>query len=446
MKQVAINKFFKRQLDVGDKNGERPKITSYNPNQGDEIRRAYLIKGPCQPVTLEFWPCTTNRPAVAPAVEEYKNNKSDASGLRTSLYSDSFSVNIAVAARLCGCSYRGYANHRPPPKGRVQQHDVYNILVDESSDVSKKQMAIVLRYVDKRGIVNERFVGVVYVLDTSSLTLKATIDIVFSNNNLSIVHVRGQCYDGVSNMSGAFNGLKSLILNENISAYYIHCFAHQLQLGVMTVTKKHDDVEEFFEKLAMVVTIICGSCKRKYMTREMQKERVTTEIEIVAFPKYIKEDVSTLSNRKQAKDTLSKHLPKEDQDILEATSLVKGTKEALLVFIKEEFPQIWKSVCVFFMKKHSIEIVDMSEDYVTPRKHMTNKTNQRHFEVVIFNTILNMQIQKFGDRFSEVGRKLIENMVALSPFDSFSSFCKAKLFKLSEIYKNDFDNFRKGAT
>ncbi|XP_023758054.1 uncharacterized protein LOC111906535 [Lactuca sativa] len=111
-------------------------------------------------------------------------------------------------------------------------------------------------------------------------TLKAAIDTVFSNNNLSMVHVRGQGYDGASDMSGAFNGLKSLIINENSFVHYIHCFAHQLQLVIVVVAKKHDDVEEFFEQLALVVTVVCRSCKRKDMIREMQKERVAAEIDI----------------------------------------------------------------------------------------------------------------------------------------------------------------------
>ncbi|XP_023730174.1 uncharacterized protein LOC111877903 [Lactuca sativa] len=136
---------------------------------------------------------------------------------------------------------------------------------------------------------------------------------------------------------------------------------------------------------------------------------------------------------------LVKASSKKDQNILEAALLVKGTKKALLVFRKDGFPQIWKKICAF-CEKHSIEIVDMSGYYVTPRKRKTNKTNQHHFEVVIFNTILDMQIQKFGDRFSEVGTELMENMAALSPCDSFSSFDKTKLLKLSEIYKNDFDD------
>ena len=54
-----------------------------------------------------------------------------------------------------------------------------------------------------------------------------------------------------------------------------------------------------------------------------------------------------------------------------------------------------------------------------------------------------MQIQEFGDRFSEVGTELMENMAALSPCDSFSSFDKTKLLKLSEIYKKDFGDLER---
>ncbi|KAL7609997.1 hypothetical protein Lser_V15G10248 [Lactuca serriola] len=100
--------------------------------------------------------------------------------------------------------------------------DVFAILVDESRDVSKKeQMDIVLRYVDGLEIIKERFIGVVRVLHTLSLTLKTVIDTIFSNNNFSMAQVRGQGHNGASNMSGVFNGLKSLILNENSFAHYM---------------------------------------------------------------------------------------------------------------------------------------------------------------------------------------------------------------------------------
>ncbi|KAK1560300.1 hypothetical protein Q3G72_024869 [Acer saccharum] len=61
-------------------------------------------------------------------------------------------------------------------------------------------MAIVLRYVDKNVSVIERFVGIEHVTDTSTLSLKAAIDGFFSRHGLSISKLRGQGYDGASNM------------------------------------------------------------------------------------------------------------------------------------------------------------------------------------------------------------------------------------------------------
>lgn len=54
--------------------------------------------------------------------------------------------------------------------------DYFGILVDESKDVShKEQMALILRYVNKSGMVIERFLGIVHVNDTSSQSLKKAI-------------------------------------------------------------------------------------------------------------------------------------------------------------------------------------------------------------------------------------------------------------------------------
>ncbi|XP_076958450.1 uncharacterized protein LOC143634180 [Bidens hawaiensis] len=81
--------------------------------------------------------------------------------------------------------------------------NVFSILVDESRDISKnEQLAMVLRYVDKLGFVKERFIGLVHVMETTALSLKAAIDKLFARHNLSIGRVRGQGYDGASNMSG----------------------------------------------------------------------------------------------------------------------------------------------------------------------------------------------------------------------------------------------------
>ncbi|XP_012832961.1 PREDICTED: zinc finger MYM-type protein 1-like [Erythranthe guttata] len=155
------------------------------------------------------------------------------------------------------------------------------LMVDEARDISmKEQMALVVRYVDNSGIVIERFLGVEHVTDTSALTLKATIDDFFSRYGLSVSKLRGQGYDGASNMRGQFNGLKTLILNENPCAYYIHCFAHQLQLALVAVAKKHDHISSLFDFTTRVLNVVGSSCKRRDLLRKKQHENIIDALNI----------------------------------------------------------------------------------------------------------------------------------------------------------------------
>ena len=89
-------------------------------------------------------------------------------------------------------------------------------------------MALVLRFPSTEGFIQERFLDVIHVTDTTALTLKKAICKVLSDNNLNVQDIRGQGYDGASNMRGEWNGLKALILNDCPYAYYVHCMAHQL--------------------------------------------------------------------------------------------------------------------------------------------------------------------------------------------------------------------------
>jgi hypothetical protein len=64
--------------------------------------------------------------------------------------------------------------------------DIFCLLVDESADVSdKEQMTVVLRYVDKYGVLKERLIGVVHVSETTVLCLKSNIDKLFTKYKLS---------------------------------------------------------------------------------------------------------------------------------------------------------------------------------------------------------------------------------------------------------------------
>ena len=80
---------------------------------------------------------------------------------------------------------------------------------------------------------------------------------------MSLSKLCGQGYDGASNMQGDINGLKTLILKENKSAFYVHCFAHQLQLTLIAIAKNHINIAEFFYVVSNLVTVVESSCKRR---------------------------------------------------------------------------------------------------------------------------------------------------------------------------------------
>nr|XP_033509919.1 zinc finger MYM-type protein 1-like [Nicotiana tomentosiformis] len=126
---------------------------------------------------------------------------------------------------------------------------------------------------------SERFVGLVHVSDTSASSLKEAIYSLLLEHSLSPSKIRGQGYDGASNMRGEINGLKTLIMKDSPSAYYIHCFAHQLQLILVAIAKKYLDVEDFFCHVTNVLNVIGGSFKRRDSLRLLQAEKLEQLLE-----------------------------------------------------------------------------------------------------------------------------------------------------------------------
>ncbi|XP_075499403.1 uncharacterized protein LOC142537793 [Primulina tabacum] len=143
----------------------------------------------------------------------------------------------------------------------------YCIVIDEAHDKSKReQMSIVLRFVDKNGCIQERFFGLVHVLDTTHLKLKNAIYSYLIHYNLDVQNIRGQGYDGASNMRGEFNGPQALILKDCKSAYYVHCFAHRLQLALVAAAKKFN--------------MVGASCKRNDELKEVHADDIAYLISI----------------------------------------------------------------------------------------------------------------------------------------------------------------------
>ncbi|RID75656.1 hypothetical protein BRARA_B02690 [Brassica rapa] len=318
-------------------------------------------------------------------------------------------------------------------------HDVFGLLVDESADVSdKEQMAVVFQFVDKSGIVKERFISIIHVAETSSL-------------GLSIKKLRGQGYDGASNMKGEYNGLRSLILRENTSAYYVYCFAHQLQLVVVAVAKKHFEVGGFFDMISLLLNVVAIQRPRQtrwgshYKTLLCLIELFSPFINVL---KHIQNEGLEDSKRRQAygllvyfqdfdfvfylqmmvhllglTDSLSKALQQRDQDILNAMSLVKSTKRQLQDFRDNGWHSLMDKF-FSFCEKYGIEKVDMEDEFIHPKRprKKTGVQNMHHYKVNCLYAVLDLQLQEFNDHFTEVNTELLTCVASLSPIVDVAKF------------------------
>ncbi|KAL3819974.1 hypothetical protein ACJIZ3_005879 [Penstemon smallii] len=374
--------------------------------------------------------------------------------------------------------------------------DYFAILVDESRDVSgKEQMALVLRYVDEKGFIVERLLGIVHVTETTALSLKAAIENLLLKYGICLSRVRGQGYDGASNMRGEFNGLKSLIMKENPTAYYIH-FA-----------KNHGDIALFFNLASNIVNVVGASCKRRDIIRELQATKIAQALDsgqiqsghglnqetnlkragdtrwgshyasivnlinmystVVDVVEMIEEEGSISDKRAEASvlmdylhsfefvfslhlmknilgitNDLSILLQRKDQDIINAMKQVKVCKTRLQNMRNDGFESLLDEISLF-CKTHDILIPNMDDNFEArgrPRRRAQKITNGHRFRVEIFNQVIDMQLQEMNSRFTEVNSNLLTCISCLSPDNSFSSFNKESLINLAKFYPSEFSN------
>ncbi|XP_048433274.1 zinc finger MYM-type protein 1-like [Pyrus x bretschneideri] len=238
--------------------GLRLRISEYDPNIRDHIRRAYLQRELVQPRTHQF-----SYTSFA-GVQLLFNPKwfNDFPRLEYSISKNAFFLSklLSLQARDSkpNLAFRGHdenedssnkgnflellkflADHNEgvkdvvfrnaPENLKLTSHDIqkdlvyavacettnaimfdigddafFSVLVEELHDILvKEQMAVVLRYVNTNGQVVERFMGRKHVPNTTTFSLKEAIDQFFSTNGLSISRLRGQGYDGSSNMQAS---------------------------------------------------------------------------------------------------------------------------------------------------------------------------------------------------------------------------------------------------
>ncbi|XP_028117856.1 uncharacterized protein LOC114315439 [Camellia sinensis] len=120
-------------------------------------------------------------------------------------------------------------------------------------------MAVVIQYVDKKGQVIDRFLGIEHVANTNALSLKQVMENLFSKLGLSIFRLQGQGYDGPSNM-------------------------------------------QVFTMVSNVVNVVGASCKCRHIVREKQAAKVSESLNTGELSSG--QGLNQETNLKRAGDTL----------------------------------------------------------------------------------------------------------------------------------------------
>ncbi|XP_042404912.1 zinc finger MYM-type protein 1-like [Zingiber officinale] len=367
----------------------------------------------------------------------------------------------------------------------------FTLLLDEACDCSvKEQMAVVIRYVNKYGEVIERFMVVVHVATTTAACLKEAIDSLFAKYGLSVARLRGQGYDGASNMFGEFNGLKSLIMKENPYTLYVHCFAHQLQLVVVAVAQANQYICDFMWIVGSIVNTSASSCKRADKLRQLEHDRkvkllgrgeissgrgLNQETSLATprdtrwgshhstlcrieqmWPSVIEVLQNLIDDGDRSSKGLSRTLvermeryefvfilllmkrilaitnhlstilQEKDQNIVNAMRLINNVK-CKLQKLRDSGWDILLEDVKKFCNTHFIEIINMT-DNINSRSRLKRDGKN----------VIDIILQEMDSRFSETTTYLLINMSCLDPRNSFSRFDAQKLVRLTHFYEDDF--------
>ncbi len=123
----------------------------------------------------------------------------------------------------------------------IQKAKFFSIIADELTDVSsKEQCSLCIRYVLNND-VNETFISFVEVERITGKVLATTILQCLESWGLSPSDLRGQCYDGGSNMAGVRSRCRAVVQSQALEAIYVHCAAQRLNLAVVSACK----IQEF---------------------------------------------------------------------------------------------------------------------------------------------------------------------------------------------------------
>ncbi|XP_058746254.1 uncharacterized protein LOC131619134 [Vicia villosa] len=305
-------------------------------------------------------------------------------------------------------------------------------------------------------------------------------------------------------MRGEFNGLQRKILDENPYVFYVHCYAHRLQLVVVSVASSSSSIYDFFEYISLIVTTTSASCKRRDALAEAQHQDILNKLEsgeisrgrgshqsysltrpedtrwgshhstllrldqmwssVLNVLSMVDDDgrgpsqVAGLIEKTESfkfafilklmlklfgiTNELSNVLQRKDLNIVIAMELVDDVKARLATMRDSGWDSLFTDVQEFCVIR-GIPVLNMDDEIpVRGRSRVEGRTitNLHHYRAEIFYVAIDKIYVEMDHRFSEGSNIILDYFSCLNPKNSFSKFDVDKLARLADIYHTDFSD------
>ena len=114
----------------------------------------------------------------------------------------------------------------------IKEAKLCSICADEVTSHNTEELAICVRFVDAQSNIREEFLTFVKLTRLTGETIAHEILSTLEELQIPVKNMRGQGYDGASNMSSVRVGVQARIKEKSPLATYVHCSGHCLNLVI----------------------------------------------------------------------------------------------------------------------------------------------------------------------------------------------------------------------
>lgn len=154
----------------------------------------------------------------------------------------------------------------------IRSSNIFAVMADEYTDISNKELlSMCFRWIDEALKVHEDFVGYYELPHIKSDTIVMCIKDSLIRMLLSLENLRGQAYDGASNMFGRKSGVSVQILAEQPKALATHCQGHSLNLGIKTTMSNSKLMKDVMGTVTEIVSLVKNTLRKEKICSEVLK-------------------------------------------------------------------------------------------------------------------------------------------------------------------------------